>query len=113
MSEFTDTSSRAADQKIKHMGFDIANLYDSTLSLSRENKSMTIIVIVLIVIIVILLIIMYRVYCYTSGIEDLIYGKKSRRHHRSRHDRRGGHSGRYKAQYYDDTESDWETDDEW
>lgn len=78
MDQFIDTSSRYTDQKISNLGVDVNNLYGKTVSLSQDNKSLTILIAILVVIIVILLFIMYKVYNHTNSLEDLIWGTSRR-----------------------------------
>jgi len=98
-SDFAETSHLVMGKRMDGFGHNMAALSGTTASLMGENKSLTIMVCILMVIIVILLVIMYRVYCYTAKVEDLVYGRSKRfRKGIRRHSR------------YDDTddESDYE-----
>lgn len=109
MSDFVDASALLTENKMNSLGLDIARLSGTTSSLLSENKTMTIMICILVLIIVVLLVIMYRVYTYTSSIEDLIYGR--RYGSRSRGILRGS-SRRYRDadSDWDDADSDWEDD---
>lgn len=75
MNDFVDTSALLTENKMNGLGLDIARLSSTTSGLMSENKTMTIMICILVLIIIVLLVIMYRVYTYTSSVEDLIYGR--------------------------------------
>ena len=78
MDQFIDTSSRYADHKISNLGIDVNNIYGKTVSLTQDNRALTVMIGILVIIIIILLIIMYRVYNHVNAIEDLFWGTSYR-----------------------------------
>lgn len=101
--DFKETSHVAIGSRVDGLGHTVASLANTTNSLIGENKNLTLLVCALVVIIIILLIIMYKVYTYTSRVEDLVYGRSKRFIRRKRN----------RPRYETTDESDYEDYEDW